>query len=489
MLILWGDTATVIKWFNLFKAEDSQDLHFLQFDIISYYPSISKDLLKKALKWAQQHYDIDQEDIDIILASRESFLFNMDKLHTKQGSTPNSHFDVPMGAWDSAEVCEIVGLYLLAKIKTVFGDNMFFGLYRDDGLALVKGSGPQLDRKRKQLTKIFKEAGLGIEAFNNIRTANFLDVTFDLDTMSHRPYKKPNSDTKYIHVKSDHPPSITKAVPKTVEKRLSMLSSNKEIFDQEKIEYEEALKMSGYKTKLEYQPYEKKKRVRKRTITYFNPPFSKCVKTNLGRQFLRLIDKHFPAGTKISRLMNRKCIKLSYCTMKNMQRHIDAHNRKILTEDKQEDDRLCNCRKPNECPLDGKCLTKGIVYQADVRADNKLMTYYGLTEHTFKKRYNEHQSDFRHEKHRNSTALSKHIHSLKDSKTDYEVTWKINSKAYPYQPGSKQCDLCLQEKLVICLADPKTTLNKRNEMVSKCRHKRKFVLQVACSKNQRKNPP
>ena len=86
-----------------------------------------------------------------------------------------------------------------------------------------------------------------------------MDVTFDLDTMSHRPYKKPNSDTKYIHVKSDHPPSITKAVPKTVEKRLSMLSSNKEIFDQEKIEYEEALRMSGYKTKLEYQLYEKKK--------------------------------------------------------------------------------------------------------------------------------------------------------------------------------------------------------------------------------------
>ena len=177
--------------------------------------------------------------------------------------------------------------------------------------------------------------------------------------------------------------------------------------------------------------------------------------------------------------MNRNCVKLSYSTTKNMKRHIDAHNRKVLDEKEEpEDVRLCNCRKKEDCPLEGKCLTKSVVYDAEVETVQTKMTYIGLTERTFKERFNQHQSDFRHEKHRHNTALSKYIHSLKDSNTDYKITWSIHSKAHPYKPGSQCCDLCLQEKLEICLADPKTTLNSRSEMVSKCRHKRKYLLQT-----------
>ena len=143
-----------------------------------------------------------------------------------------------------------------------------------------------------------------------------------------------------------------------------------------------------------------------------------------------------------------------------------------------EDMRKCICPKKGECPLDGNCLTQAIVYAADVKTTQQVMTYYGLTERTFKERYNQHQSDFRHDKLRHSTALSKYIHTLKDSGTDYKVTWRIHSRAFPYKPGSKRCDLCLQEKLAICLADPTKTLNSRKEMVSKCRHKRKFLLKT-----------
>ena len=138
---------------------------------------------------------------------------------------------------------------------------------------------------------------------------------------------------------------------------------------------------------------------------------------------------------------------------------------------------MCNCRRGAECPLDGKCLTSALVYQADVETkEDGLKSYYGLTERTFKERYNQHQSDMRHEKNRHNTALSAYIHSLKDRKIEYKIKWKINSKAFPYQCGGRRCDLCLQEKLVICLADPATTLNRRTEIVSKCRHKRKFTL-------------
>ena len=58
-----------------------------------------------------------------------------------------------------------------------------------------------------------------------MKIVNYLDVTLNLNDGSYRPYKKPNEETNYIHVNSDHPPSILKQLPKSIEKRLSSLSS------------------------------------------------------------------------------------------------------------------------------------------------------------------------------------------------------------------------------------------------------------------------
>lgn len=41
---------------------------------------------------------------------------------------------------------------------------------------------------------------------------------------------------------------------------------------------------------------------------------------------------------------------------------------------------------------------------------------------------------------------------------------------------SMRCDLCLAEKVKIMRKDPELLLNKRSEMVSKYRHKNKFIL-------------
>ena len=61
-----------------------------------------------------------------------------------------------------------------------------------------------------------------------MKTVNYLDITLNLNDGSYRPCKKPNEETNYIHVNSDHPPSILKQLPKSIEKRLSSLSSSKE---------------------------------------------------------------------------------------------------------------------------------------------------------------------------------------------------------------------------------------------------------------------
>ena len=41
-------------------------------------------------------------------------------------------FDVTMGSYDGAEVCKIVGLFMLDMLSKLFEKN-YIGLYRDDG--------------------------------------------------------------------------------------------------------------------------------------------------------------------------------------------------------------------------------------------------------------------------------------------------------------------------------------------------------------------
>ena len=111
----------------------------------------------------------------------------------------------------------------------------------------------------------------------NLKITNYLDITLNLNDGSYRPYRKPNEETDYIHIISDHPPSIIKEIPRSIEKRLSILSSSKDIFQESAIYYEKCLKNSGYKTKLQYQqPKEnnQNKKKRKRNIIWFNPPYS-----------------------------------------------------------------------------------------------------------------------------------------------------------------------------------------------------------------------
>ena len=61
---------------------------------------------------------------------------------------PSNSFDVVMGSFDGAEVCEMVGLFMLQKLKTEI-TTIDIGFYRDDGLAVNKCSGRKADQVRK----------------------------------------------------------------------------------------------------------------------------------------------------------------------------------------------------------------------------------------------------------------------------------------------------------------------------------------------------
>ena len=94
-------------------------------------------------------------DIRIIKHDRKSLLFH-DGLPWLKRDSSNA-FDVTMGGYDRAEICELVGLFILSTLKDTFGNNI--GLYRDDGLVLLDTkSGRLSDKARKDLTHAFKTA-------------------------------------------------------------------------------------------------------------------------------------------------------------------------------------------------------------------------------------------------------------------------------------------------------------------------------------------
>ena len=91
-----------------------------------------------------------------------------------------------MGCHDGAEICELVGTFILNKISPIMQEQNKVGLYRDDGLGIFRNlSRPNIDRKKKEIIKIFKSFGLTIAVTTNVTSANYLDVNFDLTNSRH----------------------------------------------------------------------------------------------------------------------------------------------------------------------------------------------------------------------------------------------------------------------------------------------------------------
>ena len=103
-------------------------------------------------------------------------------------------------------------------------------------------------------------------------------------------------------------------------------------------------------------------------------------------------------------------------------------------------------------------------------------TYIGSTEPPFKLRYGNHKTSIKLPGYRKSTGLSKHVWELKDNGKTHDIKWRVVQKAKAYSNITKRCSLCLEEKARIITADRRSSLNKRSELISKCRHQNKFML-------------
>ena len=178
--------------------------------------------------------------------------------------------------------------------------------------------------------------------------------------------------------------------------KIRRFSSNKKIFQDSSKMYMEALKGSGFRKEFTYHEakipnennlYMNKENTkcsqknRKRKIIWFKlPPFCKLVNMNVGKYFLKLIDKHFSQNNILHKILNGKTLKISYSCTKNIFEIINNHNKEIIWEyhDRRNNNKKknkgnninntsreteCNCKTKNKCPMNGLCNLENVVDQ------------------------------------------------------------------------------------------------------------------------------
>ena len=118
------------------------------------------------------------------------------------------------------------------------------------------------------------------------------------------------------------------------------------------------------------------------------------------------------------------------------------------------------------------------VYSNSDKKNYQPRNYKRISENTSKKRYANHKRSFNISKHKNDAKLSIEYWNLKAGNSNPKVTWAVKNQFSVYNPQSKRCSLCLNEKLEILEDKENNLLNKKSEIISKCRHQNKYMLQT-----------
>ena len=196
------------------------------------------------------------------------------------------------------------------------------------------------------IRELFLNFNLSITFENNIDSVNFIDVCLDLKTGLFYPYHKPNENLHYVNCNSNHPYAVIKSVVKVISHRISKLSANNQIFNDNAEYYNKALARAGYVEKIQFNnnnqsntinnssnsssndmvnnnqhpkkiicKYNKIKKYRKRKLIWYNPPYSKHSNINIPKIVFYALDKCFQVGHTYNTIFNRHTIKLSFSTV------------------------------------------------------------------------------------------------------------------------------------------------------------------------------
>ena len=85
-------------------------------------------------------------------------------------------------SYDGAEICELVGIYLLTHLATMIKKS-YCRFYRDDDLVILRNVNGQQTYKSLKISFRFRI---------DIKVVDFLDITFNLNSGTYKPYKQTN---------------------------------------------------------------------------------------------------------------------------------------------------------------------------------------------------------------------------------------------------------------------------------------------------------
>ena len=159
---------------------------------------------------------------------------------------------------------------------------------------------------------------------------------------------------------------------------------------------------------------------------------------------------------------------MNYCCTQNLGNIIKSNNKKLISSNNQII-LPCNCRKKEECPLEGKCRANDIVCKCIASATgfpNKV--YLGTAQEEFKNWFYNHNTSFKNKPERNETNLVNHVWDLKLKHSVMLILKCLILKSVtPYSNITNKCRLCLQEKFeILSFPNPDELLKDTNLLQS-----------------------
>ena len=165
----WMNTEDVIRWFR--NIPNKSKYKCIQLDIKEFYPSITKKSLNNAITFVENYIPVSKEDIRIKKHYRKSLLFCGNEAWKKKDA--DTTFDVTMGSYDGAELCELIVIYIQSLLTNILSKDKM-GLYRDDGLFILRRKNKQqIDRVRRKIITLFENIDFKIKILTNLTEVDF----------------------------------------------------------------------------------------------------------------------------------------------------------------------------------------------------------------------------------------------------------------------------------------------------------------------------
>ena len=512
-------------------------------DAEAMYPSIKFQLIYDAVLYYAD--TLPPETHRTIILCLDLIYFGMtntlimfqDQYYLYDGDLKPEERGLTIGGYESAWLADLVMSYLLeATYDSLYNPMHYFGMYRDDGLAVFKGQ--RFTKEIQDWLHAFQSdvndiAGNEFLKFTAViwdptnhhdpdsiqspttsilktEAFPFLDMEMLWNTNSELSFKvhlKENQQLKYLNKGSAHTPGCFKAIPSGVIKRLTKLTSidenntdsklsdlypthfealsNAKLIKEENVPTLGASKNQMAKDAADTASQALKKRRerdQKRAI-YFKIGFTDFWRKPVHK-IIKEIKAKFPSLSWLR-------VSMSYHRFNNIREHFQGDLNAKLADGLNSldfEDLDCNCRKKELCPYGGRCRRSIVVYKATCLQSGKQ--YIGNTQQHVKKRMQQDVQDVKslvvHNK--QSDLFASHFASLvhrgierkeikKRVKLKVEILWQGKPLSTVKTLGTRNCKLCAKERLAILKftrEQPKQVINKCNEVYGACRHKLRF---------------